>query len=140
MGNLILIGYLFNSCYLCFIIEVVILFYSRAAFGPRPPPLFGWQTRKLSATNQQWSLWLYAKHLLDVFPRFWISRPSTFKKYLIFHPLRGFSANNFTSGNVTLYNFLRAKRPSLIPWHMCQMSSLLAFILIFFFTLKLGSS
>ena len=60
----------------------------------RTPPIFSWQTRKLSATNQQWSLWLYTKHLMDMFSSFWIRRPLTFEKYPIFHPTRGFSANN----------------------------------------------
>ena len=79
------------------------LFRWGAGFGPRTPALSGWQTRKPTATNQQWSLWLYTKHVMDIFPRFWIRRPSTFGKYSIFHPFRGFSANNFTSGNVTLF-------------------------------------
>ena len=34
-----------------------------------------------AATNQQWSYWLYTKHLIDMFPCFWIRRPSTFGKY-----------------------------------------------------------
>ena len=71
---------------------------------------FGWQTRKLSATNQQWSLWLHTKQLMDISPRFWIMRPSTFGKYSIFHPLQGFSANNFTSTNAILFIFSRPER------------------------------
>ena len=49
---LIPIGYLINSCTLCFIRQVAILWYSGAAFGPRIPPFFGCQTRKISVTNQ----------------------------------------------------------------------------------------
>ena len=82
--------------------------YLGAVLRPRTPPLFGWQTRKLSATNQQWSLWLYTKHLMDMFSRFWIRRPLTFRKYSIFHPLWRFSTNNFTSRNATLFIFSRA--------------------------------
>ena len=40
-----------------------------------------------------------------MFPCFLIKRPPTFGKYSIFHPLRGFSANNFTSRNATLFIF-----------------------------------
>ena len=61
----------------------------RSCLRAKDFPLFGWQTRKLEAsTNQQWSLWLYSKHLMDMFTRFWIKRPSTFGKYSIFHPLQ----------------------------------------------------
>ena len=80
----------------------------RSCFQAKGSPFFGWQTRKLSATNQQWSLWLYTKHLMDMFPYFWIMRPSTFGKYSIFHSLQGFSANNFTFGNAILFIFFEA--------------------------------
>ena len=69
---------------------VVILWYPGASFGSRTPPIFDCQTRKLSATNQQWSLWLYIKHLIDMLPRFWIRWSPTFGKYSIFHPDRVF--------------------------------------------------
>ena len=82
-----------------------ILWYPGASFGSRTPPIFGCQTRKLSATNQQWSLWQYTKHLLDMFPRFWIKWSSSFGKYSIFHPWQGFSANTFTSRNAILFIF-----------------------------------
>ena len=42
---------------------------------------------------------------MDMFPHFWIRRPSTFGKYSIFHPLQGLSADNFTSKNVILFIF-----------------------------------
>ena len=102
---LILISYLVNSRYLCFIKQVAILCYPGAAFGWMTPPYFGCQPRTLSATNQQWRLWLYTKHLMDMFPRFWISWSSTFEKYSIFHPWQGFSANNFTYRNAILFFF-----------------------------------
>ena len=86
-------------------IHVAILCYSVSVFGPRNPPIVGWQTRKLSATNQQWSLWLYTQYLTDMFPHFWIRRPSTFGKYSIFHSLQGFTSNNFTSRNAILFIF-----------------------------------
>ena len=70
--------------------QVAILWYPGASFGSRTPPIFGCQIRKLSATNQQWSLWLYTKHLMDMLPRFWIRWSSTFGKYSIFHPWQGF--------------------------------------------------
>ena len=70
--------------------QVAILWYPGASFGSRTPPIFGCQTRKLSATNQQWNLWLYTKHLMDMFPRFWIRWSSTFGKYSIFHSWQGF--------------------------------------------------
>ena len=88
-----------------------ILWHSGDAFGPRTPPFFGCQTRKLSATNKQWSPWLYTKHLMDMFPRFWIRWSSTFGKYSIFHPWQGFSANNFTSRNAILFIFSSPDRP-----------------------------
>ena len=88
--------------------QVAILWYPGASFGSRTPPIFGCQTRKLSATNQQWSLWLYTKHLMDMLPRFWITWSSTFGKYSIFHPWQGFSANNFTSRNAILFTFFKA--------------------------------
>ena len=47
--------------------QVAILYYSGAVFGPRASPFFVWQTGKLSATNQQWILSLYTKHLMDIF-------------------------------------------------------------------------
>ena len=59
----------------------------RNCFRAKDSPLF---SIKFSATNQQWSLSLYTKHLMDMFPRIWIRRPSTFGKYSIFHPLPGF--------------------------------------------------
>ena len=88
--------------------QVTILWYPGASFGSRTPPIFGCQTRKLSATNQQWSLWLYTKHLMDMFPRFWVRWSSTFGKNSIFHHWQGFSANNFTSRNAILFTFFKA--------------------------------
>ena len=70
--------------------QEAILWYSGAAFGPRPPPFFGCQTRNLSATSQQPSLWLYTKHLMHMFSYFWIRGSSTFGKYSIFHSRQGF--------------------------------------------------
>ena len=104
---LILISYLVNSRYLCFTMQVAILCYPGAAFGWMTPPYFGCQPRTLSETNQQWRLWLYTKHLMDMLPRFWISWSSTFEKYSIFHPWQGFSANNFTSRNAILFIFFK---------------------------------
>ena len=72
------------------------LCYSGAIFVPRTPPFFGWKTRKILETSQKWSLWLHTKHLMDMFPGFWIRRPLTFWKYSIFHPLNEFSFNNYT--------------------------------------------
>ena len=88
--------------------QVAILWYAGTAFGSRTLPFFGCQTRNLSATNQQWSLWLYTKHLMDMFPRFWIWWSSTLWKYSIFHPWQRFSANNFTPRNAILFNFCKA--------------------------------
>ena len=48
------------------------------------------------------------KCLVEMFPGFWIRRPSTFGKYLIFHYLQRFSANNFTSKNAILFIFVYA--------------------------------
>ena len=104
-----------------------ILWCPGASFGSRTPPIFGCQTRKLSATNQQWSLWQYTKHLLDMFPRFWIKWSSSFGKYSIFHPWQGFSANTFTSRNAILFIFWIPERPQ-IPWHVGQLSCLVTFI------------
>ena len=83
--------------------QVAILWYSGATFGPRNPPVFGCQTRKLSTTNQQWSLRRYTKHLMNIFPRFWIRWSSTFRKYSISHPWQRLFANNFTSRNAILF-------------------------------------
>ena len=80
----------------------------RSCFWAEYSPFLVWQTRKLSATNQQWNLWLYTKLLMDMFPLFWIRRPSTFGRYSIFEPLQGFSANNFTSRNVIMFIFSKA--------------------------------
>ena len=112
--------------------------YLGAAFRPRTPPLFGWKTRKLSATNQQWSLWLYTKHLMDMFSRFWIRKSLTFGKYSIFHPLWQFSTNNFTSRNATLFIFSSPKRPQ-ISW--CVPNFLFSeFYLNLLFHFKIGLS
>ena len=81
--------------------------YSGAAFRPTILLFFSWQTKKLSATNQQWCLWLYSKHPVDMFPSFWIMKSLTFWKYSILHPTRGSSANNFTSRNATQFTFLK---------------------------------
>ena len=62
----------------------------RSCFWAKDSPFLGWQTRKLSETNQQWSLWLYTKHVMDIFPSFWIRRPLTFGNYPIFYPTRSF--------------------------------------------------
>ena len=112
------------------------LCYLGAAFRPRTPSFFGWQTRRLSATNQQWSLWLNTKHLMDMFSRFWIRRPLTFRKYSIFHPLWRFSTNNFTSKNATLFTFSRPK-DSLT---FVSNSLLSDFYLSLLFNLKIGPS
>ena len=82
----------------------------RSCFGAKDSTFFGWQTRKLSAINQQWSLWLYTKHLMNMFSRFWIRRFSTIEKYLIIHLWQGFSANNFTSRNAILFIFLKVRK------------------------------
>ena len=47
--------------------QLVILWYPGASFGSKTAPVFGCQARKLSAANQQWSLWLYTKHLKDTY-------------------------------------------------------------------------
>ena len=111
ISYLILIGYLINRSELCLMMQVAISLYPGASFGSWTPPIFGCQIRKLSATNQQWSLWLYTKHLMDMLPRFWIKWSSTFGKYSIFHPWQGFSADNFTSRNAILFIFSRPDRP-----------------------------
>ena len=81
--------------------------YSGAAFRPRTPPFYTSQTRNLSATNQQWSLWLCTEHLMDMFPSFLIRRPLIFVKCPIFHSAWRFSASNFTSRNATLFIFFK---------------------------------
>ena len=70
--------------------QVAILWYAGTTFGLRTPLFFGHQTRNLSANNQQWSLWVYTKHLMDMFPRFWIRWSSIFAKCSIFHPWQSF--------------------------------------------------
>ena len=87
--------------------QVANFWYPGASFGSRTHAIFGYQTRKLSATNQQWSLWLYTKHLMDMSPRFWIRLSSNFRKYSICKPWEGFSANNFTSRNAILFIFFK---------------------------------
>ena len=69
--------------------QVGILWHPGASFGSRTPPVFGYQIRKLSPTNQQRSLWLYTKHLMDMLPRFWITWSWTFGRYSIFHSWQG---------------------------------------------------
>ena len=95
--------------------QVATLWYSGAASGPRTPPIFGCQTRNLFATNQQWSLWLYTKHLMDMFPPFWIRGSSTFGKSSACHPWQGFSANTFTSRNAILFTFSRPDSLTCVP-------------------------
>ena len=70
--------------------QVAFLWYPGAAFGSRTPPFFVCQTRKLSAIHHQWNLWLDTKHLMDMFPRFWIRWSSIFAKCSIFHPWQSF--------------------------------------------------
>ena len=91
--------------------QVAILWYSGAALGPRTSLFLGWQARNLSTTNQQWSLWLYTKHLMHMFPRFWIRWSSTFGKYSIFHPCQEFSTNTFTSKYAILSIFFKVWKP-----------------------------
>ena len=98
--------------------------YSGAAFRPRTPPFFRSQTRKLSATNQQRSSWLYIKHLMDMFPSFWIRKPITFGKYPIFHHTQGFSAN-------MLFQDLHACAKFLVSW---------IYLSLFLFKFKIGPS
>ena len=76
----------------------------RSCFRAKYSPFFCCQTRTLSATNHQWIFCLYTKYLMDIFPSFWIRWSSTFGKYSIFHPLQGFSDNNFTSRNTILFS------------------------------------
>ena len=83
----------------------------RSCFWAKNSPFFRCQTRKVFTTTQQWSLWLYTKHLMDMFPPFWIRRPSTFGKYSIFHHLQEFSINNLSSKNAILFIFAWPKRP-----------------------------
>ena len=59
----------------------------RSCFWVKDSPFLGCYCRKLSTTNHQSSLWLYTKHLMDMFPCFWIRWSSTFGKYSIFHSL-----------------------------------------------------
>ena len=61
-----------------------------ASFGSRTPSIFGCQIRNLSTTNQQWSLWLYTKHLMDMLSSFWITWFSTLESAQFFTPDRGF--------------------------------------------------
>ena len=53
--------------------QVAVLWYSGAAFGPRIPSFSGDKQ-----ANQQYNLLLFTKLLINIFPRFWIKRPSTF--------------------------------------------------------------
>ena len=68
--------------------QVAILCYSGTALGSKTPPLFGWQTRNLSTINQQWSLWMYTKYLVDV-SKFLKYETFNFWEVLIFAPLWG---------------------------------------------------
>ena len=70
--------------------QVAILWYPGASFGWRTPPIFGCQIRNLFATNQQWSLWLYTKHLMDTLPRFWITCLQLLESTQFFTPDKGF--------------------------------------------------
>ena len=88
--------------------QVAILWYPGAAFGSRTPPFFGWKTSNVSTTNQQWNLWLYTKHLIDMLPLFWLRWSSTFGKYLIFHCWQGFSVNNIYFLEYYTVYFLKA--------------------------------
>ena len=81
---------------------LTILCYLGAAFGPRIPPIFGWQTTKFSRIDQQWTLRLHAKYLMDKLSSFWIMRPWTFGKHKCLKLLLGFSANKFIARNNTL--------------------------------------
>ena len=69
-----------------------------------------WQTRDVSAPNQQWILWLYTKHLMDMFPNFGVRRPLTFGKYQNFHPTRGFFANIFRNIHCLFFQDLKDHR------------------------------
>ena len=68
--------------------QEAILWYSGAAFGPRTPPFFGCQTRNLSATNQQRSLWLYTKQWI-CFHLFELGDHQLLKSTQFFTPDRG---------------------------------------------------
>ena len=46
---------------------------------------------------------------MDMFPSSRVRRHLAFEKYQIFHPTRGFSANNFTSTSATLFFFKNLK-------------------------------
>ena len=106
----------------------------RSLFWANNSSFFGWQTRNLFVTNQQWNIWLYTKHLMDMLPQFWIRRPSTFGKYSIFHPLQGFSANNFTSRNAILFIFFKTWKAT--DSLMCVPEFLLSYL----FNFKIGPS
>ena len=119
------------------------LCYSAAYFGPRIPPFFGWQTRKLFVTNPERSLWLCTKHLVDMFSGFWIRTPSTFVKCSISHPVHGFydhfvkvwkAMNSLTYALTSLVSFIYLSLISLQKGPLlslfCQMSSIFIIILI----------
>ena len=59
--------------------QVAVLWYSGAAFGPRIPSFSGYKQ-----ANQQYNLLLFTKLLINIFPRFWIKRPSTFESTQFF--------------------------------------------------------
>ena len=78
----------------------------KSYFRTKDSPFFDWQTRKLSASNQQWSLWLYTKYLMDMFPRFWIRKPSIFyESTQLFNPYRGFPLTTLLLGILYFYFF-----------------------------------
>ena len=124
ISYLILIDYLINSSKLWFTLQIAILLYLGAAFGPRAPPLFSFQTRKLFATNQELSHWLYTKNLMDMFLNQVIFK---FLKLLNFSALQGFSADNLASRNAILFIFSSPERPWIL-WRVHQIYCLVTVI------------
>ena len=58
--------------------QAAILYYSGAAFGPRTPPFL---VEKLESFPQL--IWLYTKHLMDMFPRLQIEEEIKFQSYIL---------------------------------------------------------
>ena len=85
------------------------LCYSGAAFEPRTPPLFDWQTRNFSTINQQWILWLFTKSYGYV-SKFLDYQTFSFWEVLNFSPPQRYSANNFISRNNTQFIYSRSQR------------------------------
>ena len=82
------------------------MWYSEAAFKPRTSPFFNWKNRKLS---NQWSLWMYTKHLIGMFSIFWIKIPITFGRSQLSTPHMNFPSISLLWGCYTVYFFKTLK-------------------------------